>query len=130
MDQFLAHAALDMAEEKAKLSNSMVLKEVDQFNDTKVSALCTANNAKIVLLHGAQLEEQNIRHFLMEVYELYLKVRPAADTHPLGHAEPLLCRDWAHTMPWVRGTCHGGCKAPSDALTCTLPQHNDPAMDK
>lgn len=45
-----------------------------QVNNQQISAFVTAGNVKFMLLHGGKNEE-SIRMFFHEVYELYVKVR-------------------------------------------------------
>jgi hypothetical protein len=46
---------------------------VEQVNQQQVSTFLTAGNIKLMLLHGGKNEE-SIRNFFQDVYELYVKV--------------------------------------------------------
>jgi hypothetical protein len=70
---FVLHSALDLVERAAWTTTSMYLKVVDKVNHQQVSTFLTASNVKLMLLHGGRNEE-NIRTFFQEVYELYVKV--------------------------------------------------------
>jgi len=70
--QMIANASLDVIEEVVRRDNGMYLKSVDKFNEWTVSAFITPGNMKFVLLHEAKNDE-GIRAFFMEVWELYVK---------------------------------------------------------
>ncbi|KNZ74414.1 Trafficking protein particle complex subunit 2 [Termitomyces sp. J132] len=101
--QMIANASLDMIEDVMRKENTMYLKGVDKFNEWTVSAFITPGNMKFVLLHEGKNDE-GIRQFLMEVWELYVKVsggcgvvgaaEDADDAEPVPHG--------AHS-DWERG---------------------------
>ncbi|KAJ9507678.1 hypothetical protein QJQ45_021345 [Haematococcus lacustris] len=49
------------------------LKTVDRFNNLLVTAFVTPGNARFLLLHDGRNEE-SMRNFFLEAYELYIKV--------------------------------------------------------
>lgn len=71
--QFILHAALDIVEDLAWTTNATFLKSVDKFNDLTVSVYVTAGQTKLMLLHDSR-NEDGIRNFFQEVYELYIKI--------------------------------------------------------
>lgn len=74
---FVLHSALDLVERAAWTTSNMYLKVVDKVNHQQVSTFLTASNIKLMLLHSGRNEEA-LRHFFQEVYELYVKVRVLA----------------------------------------------------
>mmetsp|Transcript_39982 Transcript_39982/g.76474 ORF Transcript_39982/g.76474 Transcript_39982/m.76474 type:complete len:137 (-) Transcript_39982:222-632(-) len=74
LHQFILHAALDSIDDRIWDTSSMQLKVVDKFNDMLVSAFVTASRMRLMLLHDAR-NEDGIKAFFQEVYELVLKVQ-------------------------------------------------------
>ncbi|VDM16989.1 unnamed protein product [Hydatigera taeniaeformis] len=66
LNQFIAHAALDMVDENMWSSSSTYLKIVDKFNEWLVSAFVTPSD--ILFL------SDKIRQFFQDVYEIYVRL--------------------------------------------------------
>lgn len=74
MHQFVLHAALDAVNEQLWTTTSMHLGTVDKFNNLMVAAYATAAHVKFLLLHDGKNEE-TIRLFFKDVYDIYVRVR-------------------------------------------------------
>lgn len=72
LQPFIVHSSLDLVEDLQWRTNALYLKQVDSFYDYLVSGFVTAGNVKFLLLHETKNEE-SIRQFFNEVYELYVK---------------------------------------------------------
>ena len=73
LQEFVAHAALDVVDERRWETPQTNLKLVDRFNDLYTYAWVTAGGCRFLLLHDARNEE-NVRSFFDEVHQLYLRV--------------------------------------------------------
>ena len=73
LNQFVLHAALDAVEEQGWQKNDMYLKVVDKFNQFLVTCWLSAGNVRFLLLHK-QRTDDNIRLFMQEIHELYVKL--------------------------------------------------------
>lgn len=74
LNHFVIHSALDSVEQRVWTTNSMYLKVVDNFNELTISAFVSAAYVKFVLLHDHRMDDNSIKAFFLEVYELYVKV--------------------------------------------------------
>lgn len=69
------HSALDLVDKSAWVNSNMYLKVVDQVNHQLVSTFLTACHVKFMLLHTGKCDDNAIRNFFNDIYELYTKVR-------------------------------------------------------
>ncbi|WFD31831.1 TRAPP subunit [Malassezia sp. CBS 17886] len=76
--QMIAHGALDVLEDMQFVNNAVYLKAMDRINEWTVSAFVVPGNVKFFVLHEHKLED-GIRLFLMDVWELWMKVRCERD---------------------------------------------------
>mmetsp|Transcript_32112 Transcript_32112/g.51931 ORF Transcript_32112/g.51931 Transcript_32112/m.51931 type:complete len:132 (+) Transcript_32112:39-434(+) len=74
LNQFIIHAALDLVDKTEKNSNNMYLGQVDKFNEFLISGFVSIGTTRFLLLHNKAMNEQNIKKFFSEAYNVYLKL--------------------------------------------------------
>ncbi|KIY49567.1 Sedlin [Fistulina hepatica ATCC 64428] len=100
--QMIANASLDAVEDAMRRENTMYLKAVDKFNEWTVSAFVTPGNMKFILLHEGKNDE-GIRSFFMEVWELYVKtmLNPFHTAHSAIRSSVFDARVNASARKWL-----------------------------
>jgi len=73
LSQFIVHSALDVVDDIVWKNTAMYLKVVDRFSNSHISSFVTAGHIKLMMLHEKR-DEDGIKNFFNEVYELYLKI--------------------------------------------------------
>ncbi|KAH9818654.1 Sedlin [Melampsora americana] len=72
--ELIVNASLDDLNHLIWNSKSMYFKNLDQFHQWSISALVPAGGIRLILLHEIK-NEDGIRHFFLEVWELIVNIR-------------------------------------------------------
>jgi hypothetical protein len=72
--EFILFASLDLLEPIVWSSRDFYLKAIDRFNDQIIYGLVTASSCRLLLVSDGKNEEA-VKNFLQDTYELYAKVR-------------------------------------------------------
>ncbi|XP_064396392.1 trafficking protein particle complex subunit 2-like [Halichondria panicea] len=73
LNQFVAHAALDLVDEAKWQSGNLHLKTVDKFNDLTVNGFVTASHMRFLIVHDTSKSQESMKNFFQEAYELFVK---------------------------------------------------------
>mmetsp|Transcript_7564 Transcript_7564/g.19579 ORF Transcript_7564/g.19579 Transcript_7564/m.19579 type:complete len:145 (-) Transcript_7564:412-846(-) len=72
--QFAVHASLDFIDHQSFTKNTMYLRNYDQMNESlQIAGFLTAGHTKFILVHNIRNEDA-IKTFFQEVYDVYVKV--------------------------------------------------------
>eukprot|EP00871_Galdieria_phlegrea_P001528 jgi/Galph1/2376/GphlegSOOS_G1046.1 len=71
--EFILFASLDLLEEVVWSTKDFYLKAIDRFNDQVIYGLTTANSTRLLLVYDGKNDEA-VKNFLQDTYELYAKL--------------------------------------------------------